>query len=103
MTKKGLLFISLLTSLLILPLAVNAQCKQFAKNTCKFCNPVLLNVRILDVILLILGFYAGDFNLITVLLNLPTLFFELIIAFWLIFKGIDRENYNELSLPSDYN
>jgi len=35
MTKKGILFISLLTCMIALPLAMNAQCKQFAKNTCK--------------------------------------------------------------------
>ena len=35
MTKKGLLFISLVASMLLLPVAMNAQCKQFAKNTCK--------------------------------------------------------------------
>jgi hypothetical protein len=35
MTKKGILFISLLLGILVLPLAMNAQCKQFAKNTCK--------------------------------------------------------------------
>lgn len=35
MTKKGILFISLLACMIALPLAVNAQCKQFAKNTCK--------------------------------------------------------------------
>jgi hypothetical protein len=35
MTKKGILFISLVACMISLPLAVNAQCKQFAKNTCK--------------------------------------------------------------------
>ena len=35
MTRKGILFISLLAFMLTLPVAVNAQCKQFAKNTCK--------------------------------------------------------------------
>jgi hypothetical protein len=35
MTKKGLLFISVIACLLALPALVNAQCKQFAKNTCK--------------------------------------------------------------------
>jgi len=35
MTKKGILFLSLLAFLLALPVAMNAQCKQFAKNTCK--------------------------------------------------------------------
>lgn len=35
MTRKGILFISLLAIMLTLPVAVNAQCKQFAKNTCK--------------------------------------------------------------------
>ncbi|MEN8201131.1 MAG: hypothetical protein ABFS28_00955 [Bacteroidota bacterium] len=35
MTKKGILFISLLASVFILPMAMNAQCKQFAKNICK--------------------------------------------------------------------
>jgi len=35
MTKKGFLFISLVASMLLLPVAMNAQCKQFAKNTCK--------------------------------------------------------------------
>ena len=35
MTKKGILFISLLACMIALPMAVNAQCKQFAKNTCK--------------------------------------------------------------------
>lgn len=35
MTKKGILFLSLLACMLTLPVALNAQCKQFAKNTCK--------------------------------------------------------------------
>jgi hypothetical protein len=35
MTKKGILFVSLFTFMLALPVALNAQCKQFAKNTCK--------------------------------------------------------------------
>lgn len=35
MTKKGVLFISLLAFMLVLPMAMNAQCKQFAKNICK--------------------------------------------------------------------
>jgi hypothetical protein len=35
MTKKGILFISLMVCMLSLPSALNAQCKQFAKNTCK--------------------------------------------------------------------
>jgi hypothetical protein len=35
MTKKGILFISLLASMFLLPMAMNAQCKQFAKNSCK--------------------------------------------------------------------
>ena len=35
MTKKGILFSSLLVCMLALPVALNAQCKQFAKNTCK--------------------------------------------------------------------
>ena len=35
MTKKGILFISLLACIITLPMAMNAQCKQFAKNTCK--------------------------------------------------------------------
>jgi hypothetical protein len=35
MTKKGILFLSLIVGMLSLPMAVNAQCKQFAKNTCK--------------------------------------------------------------------
>jgi hypothetical protein len=35
MTKKGILFLSLLAFLLAIPVAMNAQCKQFAKNTCK--------------------------------------------------------------------
>jgi len=35
MTKKGVLFISLLACMITLPVAMNAQCKQFAKNTCK--------------------------------------------------------------------
>ncbi len=35
MTRKGILFISLLACMIALPLAMNAQCKQFAKNTCK--------------------------------------------------------------------
>ncbi len=35
MTKKGILFLSLLACMLALPVALNAQCKQFAKNTCK--------------------------------------------------------------------
>ncbi len=36
MTKKGILLITLIAaSLIALPSALNAQCKQFAKNTCK--------------------------------------------------------------------
>ena len=35
MTKKGILFLSLIVCMLSLPVALNAQCKQFAKNTCK--------------------------------------------------------------------
>ncbi len=35
MTRKGILFISLLACMITLPMAMNAQCKQFAKNTCK--------------------------------------------------------------------
>ena len=35
MTKKGRLFLSIIASLFLLPTALNAQCKQFAKNTCK--------------------------------------------------------------------
>ena len=35
MTKKGILFISLVACMIALPMAMNAQCKQFAKNTCK--------------------------------------------------------------------
>ncbi len=35
MTKKGILLLSLVACTLTLPITVNAQCKQFAKNTCK--------------------------------------------------------------------
>ena len=35
MTKKGILFISLLAFMISIPVTMNAQCKQFAKNTCK--------------------------------------------------------------------
>jgi hypothetical protein len=35
MTKKGILLISLVVCIMALPAALNAQCKQFAKNTCK--------------------------------------------------------------------
>ena len=35
MTKKGILFISLIVCMISLPVAINGQCKQFAKNTCK--------------------------------------------------------------------
>ena len=35
MTKKGILLLSLVVGMLALPAALNAQCKQFAKNTCK--------------------------------------------------------------------
>jgi hypothetical protein len=35
MTKKGILLISIAVCMLVLPTALNAQCKQFAKNTCK--------------------------------------------------------------------
>lgn len=35
MTKKGILLISLVACMFTLPTALNAQCKQFAKNTCK--------------------------------------------------------------------
>ena len=33
--KKGILLLSLVACMITLPMAVNAQCKQFAKNTCK--------------------------------------------------------------------
>lgn len=35
MTKKGILYLSILLGLLVFPTVLNAQCKQFAKNTCK--------------------------------------------------------------------
>jgi hypothetical protein len=35
MTKKGILLISLVVCIMALPAVLNAQCKQFAKNTCK--------------------------------------------------------------------
>ncbi|MEZ5072292.1 MAG: hypothetical protein R2751_15350 [Bacteroidales bacterium] len=35
MMKKGILLLSFLLGLVAVPSAVNAQCKQFAKNTCK--------------------------------------------------------------------
>ena len=35
MTKKGILYLTILASLLVFPTVLNAQCKQFAKNTCK--------------------------------------------------------------------
>jgi len=35
MTKKAIVFISLFAMMISLPVAMNAQCKQFAKNTCK--------------------------------------------------------------------
>ena len=35
MTKKSILYLSILASLLVMPDVLNAQCKQFAKNTCK--------------------------------------------------------------------
>jgi hypothetical protein len=35
MTKKGILLLSLVIGMLALPAALSAQCKQFAKNTCK--------------------------------------------------------------------
>lgn len=35
MTRKGVYFIFVVLSLFILPGLLNAQCKQFAKNTCK--------------------------------------------------------------------
>ena len=35
MTKKGISLISLVVCMLALPVGLNAQCKQFAKNTCK--------------------------------------------------------------------
>ena len=35
MTKKGILFLSIIAGMLFLPTALNGQCKQFAKNTCK--------------------------------------------------------------------
>jgi len=34
-TKKGILLFAILAGLVLLPSALNAQCKQFAKNTCK--------------------------------------------------------------------
>ncbi len=33
--KKGILFLSFLACMVVIPSALNAQCKQFAKNTCK--------------------------------------------------------------------
>ena len=35
MTKKGILLLSLVACMFTVPMAVNGQCKQFAKNTCK--------------------------------------------------------------------
>ena len=35
MTKKSILYLSILASMLVLPNTLSAQCKQFAKNTCK--------------------------------------------------------------------
>ena len=35
MSKKGLLIVSILAGMLLLPGSLHAQCKQFAKNTCK--------------------------------------------------------------------
>lgn len=35
MIKKGILILFLFAGMLSLPVALNAQCKQFAKNTCK--------------------------------------------------------------------
>jgi hypothetical protein len=35
MTKNGILLLSILTFMLALPANMHAQCKQFAKNTCK--------------------------------------------------------------------
>ena len=35
MTKNGILYLSLIVCILAVPAALNAQCKQFAKNTCK--------------------------------------------------------------------
>ena len=35
MTKKSILYLLILASLLVMPDVLNAQCKQFAKNTCK--------------------------------------------------------------------
>jgi hypothetical protein len=35
MTKKGILLLSLVVGMLALPAVLSAQCKQFAKNTCK--------------------------------------------------------------------
>ncbi|MCP4312502.1 MAG: hypothetical protein GY790_14655 [Bacteroidetes bacterium] len=35
MTKKGILILSLFIGLIAMPAAMNGQCKQFAKNTCK--------------------------------------------------------------------
>ena len=35
MTKKGILLFTLMVGMLSMPAVLNAQCKQFAKNTCK--------------------------------------------------------------------
>jgi hypothetical protein len=35
MTKKGILFLSLVICMIALPVTLNGQCKQFAKNICK--------------------------------------------------------------------
>ncbi len=35
MTKKGILLLSLVACMYTLPMTLHAQCKQFAKNTCK--------------------------------------------------------------------
>ncbi len=51
---------------------------------------IVVTLGMLDSFLSFFGFYTG-FDPISVVLSLPTLLFELIIAFWLIIKGFNQD------------
>ncbi|MFW9905448.1 MAG: DUF4386 domain-containing protein [Candidatus Thorarchaeota archaeon] len=56
---------------------------------------IAVSLGMLDAFLSFFGFYFG-FDPISIVLNLPTLLFELILGFWLIIKGFDQEALSSL-------
>ena len=57
---------------------------------------IAVSLGMLDSFLSFFGFYAG-FASISVVLSLPTLLFEIIIALWLIVKGFNQEALSSLT------